>query len=73
MISPGGREPATRGVFALEAQELLLPNPMALDTSFVVEALIALQIQASRSATQGLKISKSSKGRFQSTQVYRSW
>ena len=43
MTSPGGREPATRGVFALEAQELLLPNPMALDTSFVVEALIATQ------------------------------
>ncbi len=43
MTPPGGRKPATRGVFALEAQELLLPNPMALDTSFVVEALIATQ------------------------------
>jgi predicted nucleic acid-binding protein len=43
MTPTGGRKPATRGVFAIEAQELLLPNPIALDTSFVVEALIATQ------------------------------
>ncbi len=39
----GGRRSATRGVFALEEPELLLPDPIALDTSFVVEALIATQ------------------------------
>lgn len=43
MTPPGGRRPATRGVFAIEEQELLLPDPIALDTSFVVEALIATQ------------------------------
>jgi hypothetical protein len=38
MSPPGGRRPVvTRGVFAIEDQELLLPNPIALDTSFVVE------------------------------------
>ncbi len=44
-MSPiGGRRPVvTRGVFAIEDQELLLPAPIALDTSFVVEALIATQ------------------------------
>ncbi|MGA2166419.1 MAG: PIN domain-containing protein [Solirubrobacteraceae bacterium] len=30
-------------MFAIEEEELLLPNPIALDTSFVVEALIATQ------------------------------
>lgn len=43
MAPPGGRRPATRGVFAIEDPELLLPDPIALDTSFVVEALIATQ------------------------------
>jgi len=44
MSPPGGRRPVvTRGVFAIEDQELLLPDPIALDTSFVVEALIATQ------------------------------
>jgi predicted nucleic acid-binding protein len=43
MTPAGGRRPATRGVFAIEEPELLLPNPIALDTSFVVEALIATQ------------------------------
>lgn len=44
MSSPGGRRAAaTRGVFAIEEPELLLPDPIALDTSFVVEALIATQ------------------------------
>lgn len=43
MTPPGGRRPLTRGVFAIEEQELLLPDPIALDTSFVVEALIATQ------------------------------
>jgi len=44
MSPTGGRRPVvTRGVFAIEDQELLLPDPIALDTSFVVEALIATQ------------------------------
>src|ERR1700685_3533151 len=43
MAPTGGRRPATRGVFAIEEPELLLPDPIALDTSFVVEALIATQ------------------------------
>jgi predicted nucleic acid-binding protein len=44
MSPPGGRRPVvTRGVFAIEDQELLLPNPIALDTSFVVEALLTTQ------------------------------
>jgi predicted nucleic acid-binding protein len=43
MTSAGRRRPATRGVFSIEEPELLLPDPIALDTSFVVEALIATQ------------------------------
>lgn len=43
MPPPGGGRHATRGVFAIEEEELLLPDPIALDTSFVVEALIATQ------------------------------
>ncbi len=44
MNPPGGRRPVlTRGVFAIEDHELLLPDPIALDTSFVVEALLATQ------------------------------
>jgi hypothetical protein len=43
MSPTGGRRSATRNVFAIEDTELLLPNPVALDTSFVVEALIATQ------------------------------
>ncbi len=43
MTPTGWRPPATRSVFAIEDAELLLPNPIALDTSFVVEALIATQ------------------------------
>ena len=43
MLATGGRGAATRAVFAIEEQELLLPDPIALDTSFVVEALIATQ------------------------------
>lgn len=42
MTPLGGRRPATRGVYAIEDEELLLPDPIALDTSFVVEALIAI-------------------------------
>jgi hypothetical protein len=38
-----GGWPATRGVFAIEEPELLLPDPIALDTSFVVKALISTQ------------------------------
>lgn len=43
MAPAGARRPASRGVFAIEDEELLLPDPIALDTSFVVEALIATQ------------------------------
>jgi predicted nucleic acid-binding protein len=43
MSSTGGRRPVTRGVFAIEDHELLLLDPIALDTSFVVEALLATQ------------------------------
>jgi predicted nucleic acid-binding protein len=43
MAPTRGRPAATRGVFAIEEPELLLPDPIALDTSFVVEALIATQ------------------------------
>jgi hypothetical protein len=43
MSPTGGRRPATRSVFAIEDQELLLPDPIALDTSFVVEALLSTQ------------------------------
>lgn len=43
MTPLGRRRPATRGVFAIEEPELLLRDPIALDTSFVVEALIATQ------------------------------
>lgn len=43
-MTPGGaRRAASRGVFAIEEEELLLPDPIAFDTSFVVEALIATQ------------------------------
>jgi hypothetical protein len=41
MTPQSGRQPATRGVFASEEPELVLPDPIALDTSLVVEALIA--------------------------------
>lgn len=43
MPPPGRRRSPTRGVFAIEDPALLLPDPIALDTSFVVEALIATQ------------------------------
>jgi predicted nucleic acid-binding protein len=44
MSPTGGRRPVvTRGVFAIEEQQLVLPDPIALDTSFVVEALLSTQ------------------------------
>jgi predicted nucleic acid-binding protein len=44
MSPTGGRRPVpTRGVFAIEQEQLVLPDPLALDTSFVVEALTATQ------------------------------
>jgi len=43
MSPTGGRRTATRGVFAIEDQALVLPDPIALDTSFVVEALLSTQ------------------------------
>jgi predicted nucleic acid-binding protein len=43
MTAQSGRQPAPRGVLAIEEQQLVPPNPIALDTSFVVEALLATQ------------------------------
>lgn len=44
MSPTGGRRPVVfLGVFALEQEQLALPDPIALDTSFVVEALLATQ------------------------------
>lgn len=43
MTPARGRPPATRGVFAIEDPALLFPSTVALDTSFVVEALIETQ------------------------------
>jgi len=43
MSPAGGRRRVTRGVFSIEDQQLTLPDPIALDTSFVVEALLATQ------------------------------
>lgn len=43
MTRPRGRPSATRGVFAIEDQVLLLPSMVAFDTSFVVEALVETQ------------------------------
>jgi predicted nucleic acid-binding protein len=43
MRPAGGHRHLTRGVFSIEDQQLTLPDPIALDTSFVVEALLATQ------------------------------
>lgn len=43
MSPEGGRKRLTRGVFSIEDQQLTLPDPIALDTSFVVETLLATQ------------------------------
>lgn len=43
MSPANGRTRLTRGVFSIEDQQLTLPDPIALDTSFVVEALLATQ------------------------------
>jgi predicted nucleic acid-binding protein len=43
MSPAGGRRHLTRGVFSVEDQQLTLPDPIALDTSFIVEALLATQ------------------------------
>lgn len=43
MSPAGGHTRLTRGVFSIEDQQLTLPDPIALDTSFVVEALLATQ------------------------------
>lgn len=43
MSPAGGRRRLTRGVLSIEDQQLTLPDPIALDTSFVVEALLATQ------------------------------
>ena len=40
MSPPGGRRPVPHNVYAIEDEQLPLPNPIALDTSFVVEALL---------------------------------
>jgi hypothetical protein len=41
MAPRGAGRSTARGVFAIEEPELLLRDPIALDTSFVVEAMIA--------------------------------
>ncbi len=43
MTPASARRLGSHGVFAIEDDELLLSDPIALDTSFVVEALIATQ------------------------------
>jgi predicted nucleic acid-binding protein len=43
MSPAGGRQPVPHNVFAIEDQRLVLPDAVALDTSFVVEALIATE------------------------------
>jgi predicted nucleic acid-binding protein len=43
MAQSRGRHVATRGVYAIEDRALLVLDPLALDTSFVVEALIETQ------------------------------
>ncbi len=55
MSITGWLRPAlTRGVFAIEQEQLALPDPLALDTGFVVEALLATQpLQATCSAFLG--------------------
>jgi predicted nucleic acid-binding protein len=42
-MRPRGRPPATRGVHSLEDDLLIVPGEVLLDTSFVVDALIASQ------------------------------
>lgn len=42
-VTGGHRPTLARGVFAIEQEQLALPDPLALDTSFVVEALLATQ------------------------------
>ena len=43
MAARRGARASTRAVHSIEEQTLLLPDPLALDTSFLVEALIASQ------------------------------
>ena len=58
MSVTGGRRPAlTRGVFAIEQEQLALPDPLALDTSFVVEALLATQLRFTPHAAPSLRAS----------------
>jgi predicted nucleic acid-binding protein len=42
-VTARGRPPLARGVYSLEAPTLAPPNPVFLDTSFVVDALITTQ------------------------------
>ncbi len=41
MSPPPGRKPGMRGVYAIEDSALVLPHSIALDTSFIVKALVA--------------------------------
>ncbi len=43
MSPPDGRRPVPHNLFAIEDEQIVLPDPIALDTSFVVEALLATQ------------------------------
>ena len=56
---PTQRGAATRGVYAIEDSALLLPDPLALDTSFVVEALIETQPLHGRCAEFAARIVES--------------
>jgi len=49
MSPTGGRRPVPRGVFAIEDQQLLLPDPIALDTSFALLPATQLTIYTDRS------------------------
>ncbi len=42
-MAPRGRPASTRGVYAMEDATLLLPDEFVVDTSFIVDALIATQ------------------------------
>ena len=56
---PATRGAAARGVYAIEDAALLLPDPLALDTSFVVEALIETQPLHARCAEFAARIVES--------------
>ncbi|MBV9001606.1 MAG: type II toxin-antitoxin system VapC family toxin [Solirubrobacterales bacterium] len=56
---PTARGAGARGVYAIEDPALLLPDPLALDTSFVVEALIETQPLHARCAEFATRVAES--------------